>query len=222
MVTKISDGHPPHCSGHGAGHNASASDWLERLPAGRQNRYDSGEMICRPGMTHNRVFLLNSGSARICLSAEHRELTLGCLKPGSIYVTHTRAWVETLEPTTITSWPIEQLTLLIVEAPEIAITAMREVGQMLQQATSLIEDLAFRSVESRLARYLLLEESTQQRQTIELTGQTELLASLLGTSRQTLSTLLNRMIRDGIVARPDRQHLTLLDTLRLQQLASVS
>ncbi|MDO6805003.1 helix-turn-helix domain-containing protein, partial [Wenyingzhuangia sp. 1_MG-2023] len=59
-------------------------------------------------------------------------------------------------------------------------------------------------------------------QTIQLTGQTELLASLLGTSRQTLSTLLNRMIRDGLVARPDRQHLILLDTQRLQQLASVS
>ena len=161
--------------------------------------------------------------ARICLSAEHKELTLGWLKPGSVYVTHTRAWVEALEPTRLTLWPLEQLTDMIRVAPEMAIAALREVGIMMHQATNLIEDLAFRSVESRLARFLLLEAANQPNQDcIQLNAPNEMLASFLGTSRQTLSTLLNRMIRNGVLERPARNQLRILDHTELEKLASVS
>ncbi|WP_353570642.1 helix-turn-helix domain-containing protein [Candidatus Albibeggiatoa sp. nov. BB20] len=49
-------------------------------------------------------------------------------------------------------------------------------------------------------------------------GNTEILASLLGTSRQTLSTLMNRMIKDKILKRVNRQYLILLDIPYLEAL----
>ncbi|WP_221801536.1 Crp/Fnr family transcriptional regulator [Oceanobacter mangrovi] len=214
----------PHAamSGSGAGHTGERSaDWLAQLPEGQIRQFDEGDVICRPDNHQNRIFLIQQGCVRICLSAEHKELTLGWLRPGSIYVTHTRAWVEALEPTRICSWPIERLTSMIAEAPELAIAAMREVGMMLHQATNLIEDLAFRPVDARLARYLLLERGTQNSDTIQLTGHTELLASLLGTSRQTLSTSINRMIKDGLLNKLERQQLQLLDIAALEALAQV-
>lgn len=204
------------------GPRTSPPPWISELPPGQSHDYAVGEMICRPDSVANRVFVLHSGSARICLSAEQKELTLGWLRPGSIYVTHTRAWVEALEPSRVISWPIERLQALITSRPELALSAMREVGMMLHQATNLIEDLAFRPVEARLARYLLLEHSDQQSVVIRLTGHTELLASLVGTSRQTLSTLVNRLIKEGVLRRPDRRHLELLDLERLRRIASVS
>lgn len=198
------------------------TSWLDNLPAGKVTHYDTGEMLSRPDSGSNQVFVVNRGSARICLFGDSRELTLGCLNAGSIYVTHSRTWVEAMEPTDITSWPINQLAGMIAQMPEMAISALREVGIILHHATELIEDLAFRSVEARLARYLLLEQQNQNSPSIALTGHTELLASLLGTSRQTLSTLLNRLERDTVIERPDRRHLTILDAHRLQVLASMS
>ena len=210
-------------TGDDTGENNSLH-WIQQLPAGNDRHFASGEMISRPDSGNNQVFLLKAGSARICLSGEQKELTLGWLKPGSIYVTHTRAWVEALSPCDISSWPIEQLHELISSRPQLALIALREVGMMLHQATNLIEDLAFRPVESRLARYLLLEHSDQNaadnNDIIQLTGHTELLASLLGTSRQTLSTLINRLIKEQVLARPDRLHLQLLNIPHLQQLSA--
>lgn len=203
-----------------AGHPPTTPAWLDPLGSGIRRQFAAGAMISRPDPDDNRLFRIERGSARICLAADQRELTLGCLKPGSIYVTHTRAWVEALEPVELTSWPVSALTAVLTESPELAISALREVGMMLHQAINLIEDLAFRPVEARFARYLLLEQDNQQSANIQLAGSTELLASLLGTSRQTLSSLINRLIRDGVVARPDRFHLAILDQSTLQLLAA--
>lgn len=208
-------GHPPASSG---------SHWLRQLPHATEKQFAAGTMISRPDSGPDQVFLLQQGEARICLSGEQKELTLGWLRPGSIYVTHTRAWVEALSPSSILCWPIAELHNLISSRPDLALVALREVGLMLHQATNIIEDLAFRPVESRLARYLLLQHSDQnaaaQDHIITLTGHTELLASLLGTSRQTLSTLINRLIKEGVLQRPDRRHLQLTDLARLQQLSA--
>ncbi|MCY0967418.1 Crp/Fnr family transcriptional regulator [Parathalassolituus penaei] len=199
-----------------------ARAWLEPLTGGIQRFFDAGEVISRPDSGDNRLFRLQTGSARIFLTGEQRELTLGCLNPGCVYVTHTRAWVAALESCSTISWPLDQLTRLITDSPELAVQALREVGLMLHQAINLIEDLAFRSVESRLARYLLLELDNQGGHLLRLPGNTGLLASLLGTSRQTLSTVINRLIRDGLLERPDRHHLLVLDSRLLQQLADTS
>jgi len=197
----------------------SNSDWLPKLDEGQAKVYTAGEIIFRPDKTSNRFFIVQSGQARIFLGAEDKEFTIGYLKPRSLYVTHTRAWIEAMTTTEIMSWPIKQLKMLMSTQPELAITAMQEIGSILHNTIDIIEDLAFRSVESRLARYLLMEYHQQQQLTIELSSNTEILASLLGTSRQTLSTLINQMIKTGTLERVDRRHLTLLNISHLERLA---
>lgn len=198
------------------------SDWLSRLPKGLRRRHAPGETIARPGSRTNRFFVLDSGLARIGLNAAAKELVIGYLRPGGIYVTHTRAWVEALEPCDVVSWPVEEMLGLVAREPELGIAAFREIGRVLNGALSLIEDLAFRPVESRLARFLLAERQTQGSDRIRLIDTTEALASALGTSRQTLSTLLNRLIREGVIARPDRRHLEILRPDRLADLSELS
>ncbi|MGP3698087.1 Crp/Fnr family transcriptional regulator [Rhodobacter sp. NSM] len=196
--------------------------WLARLPRGLRRQYGPGEAIVRPEQRGNRVFLLDSGLARICLTAASRELVLGYLRPGGFYVTHTRAWVEALETCEVVSWPVEDMLHLVSREPELGLAAFREIGRVLQGALSLIEDLAFRPVESRLARFLLSERRTQGADRIRLIDTTEALANALGTSRQTLSTLVNRLIREGVIARPDRRHIDLLRPDRLEEMSELS
>lgn len=196
-----------------------SSLWLPPLDEGQTNSFNAGEIISRPDKTSNQFFIVQQGQARIFLCADNKELTIGYLKPNSIYVTHTRAWIEAMETTQIMSWPLRQLQAVIAMKPELAVAAMQEIGTMLHNTIDIVEDLAFRSVESRLARYLLLEYRQQQQRTIKLSGNTEILASLLGTSRQTVSTLINRLIKDAVLQRAERQHLTLLNLDYLAQLA---
>ncbi len=176
-------------------------------------------MISAPGASDNRVFFIRSGRARICLFGAGKEQTLGYLQPGSIYVSHTPAWVEAVETVELTFWPLHQLQQLFQVQPELAITALREVGQLMTQAIYLIEDFAFRSVEERLARFLLNESQLKHSDTVTLPGNTEALASLLGTSRQTLSSLLSRLEKSGLITRPNRRTLHLSDVEAIRTLA---
>ncbi|PTW52197.1 MULTISPECIES: Crp/Fnr family transcriptional regulator [Rhodovulum] len=198
------------------------SAWLAELPGGLRRRFQPGEAIARPGDGPDRLFVLDAGLARICLNGAARELTIGYLRPGGIYVTHTRAWIEALAPSTVVSWPVSEMLALVTRQPALGLAAFREVGQLLHGAMNLIEDLAFRPVESRLARFLLGERRLQHSDRIRLIDSTESLASALGTSRQTLSTLINKLIREGVLARPDRRHLALCDIARLEELAELS
>lgn len=196
-------------------HNSIA----ESLPVGQIYHYPTRTVITRPGQNPDNIFIVEQGRARICLYGGPREQTLGYLNPGSLFVTHTPAWVETLEPTQIRSWPLQQLRSLIQADANIAISALREVGKILHTTIAMVEDLAFRSVESRLARYLLTESRQQQSLQITLSSNTEILASLLGTSRQTLSTLINRLIKAQVIRRLERQVLVLENPQYLTELA---
>jgi len=194
--------------------------WLTQLDKEETQCYQPGEIICYPERAANDFFILQSGQARVYLSTDAKELTISNLRPNNLYVTHTRAWIEAMTEVKLTRWPLSQLKTLITLQPEYALAAMQEIGVMLHNSIDIIEDLAFRSVESRFARYLLTEYYQQNQTTIELMGNTEILASLLGTSRQTLSTLINRMLREGVLQRIDRKHVSLLKIADLEKLVA--
>ncbi|WP_114417925.1 Crp/Fnr family transcriptional regulator [Marinospirillum perlucidum] len=199
-------------------HPAETS-WLQQLPAGQITHYLTGEMLVVPHSQDNRVFVMESGRAKICIYGAGKEQILGYLQAGSVYVTHTPVWVEAVESCQLRSWPLSQVKSLFKAHPEMATGALRDVGMLMVQAIGLIEDLAFRSVEGRLARYLLTQARENQSPRLSLPGSTEALANLLGTSRQTLSSLLNRLEKEGVLARPTRQEVELLKIQKLQDLA---
>jgi len=198
------------------------SEWLAALEGGQRRLIAAGAAISLPDGPADRLFVLDSGLARISLNGAARELTLGYLRPGGVYVTHTRAWVEALEPCQIVSWPVTEMLALITREPELGLAAFREIGTLLSGALNLIEDLAFRSVESRLARFLLAERAAQGDNRIRLIDSTESLARALGTSRQTLSTLMNKLNREGLIERMDRRHVRILRPDRLHEIAELS
>lgn len=187
------------------------------MPHGKEVTYPAKSTISRPKEASNRVFVVLEGQAKICIYGAAREQTLGILAKNNLYVTHTPAWVESLSKCTIKSWPIQQVVELFKEEPMLAVQVISEIGGLLSHAIEMIEDLAFRNVESRLARYLLTQ-SQQATPYIELPGSTELVAHMLGTSRQTLSSILTVLTKREVIERIDARHLRLLDLQQLEQL----
>ncbi|SEG84477.1 Crp/Fnr family transcriptional regulator [Marinobacterium lutimaris] len=186
--------------------------WTGNLQQGRRDRFDTGALISAPHNTNNRVFVIEQGRARVCLVGGAKEQTLRYLKVGSLFVTHTPTWIEAVEPSTILSWPMSELRDLIIRQPDMAIVALREIGGIVSTCLEVIEDLAFRSVESRLARYLLTKHRESGAVPFTLCDSTERLATLLGTSRQTLSTIINRMERENLIQRTGRRSYQVLDS----------
>lgn len=182
----------------------------------------AGCLLATPGDARDQVLVVESGRLRVYLAGENRSLTLSFLEPGDIYTTHTPTYIESVVPTVIRVMETSGFAHRLCADPKVVGVVMRVLGRLLETSVHLVEDLAFREVPARLARFLL--GLADRRGTavdggilvpLELT--TEDIASLLGSTRQTVSTLLNQWERDGVLQRQGRRALVVhgLDVLRL-------
>ncbi len=172
----------------------------------------AGYLLATPSAGQDRVFVVRSGRLRVYLAGENRSLTLSFLLPGDIYTTHTPTYIETVEPSSLAMMETADFARRLSVDPSATPVIMRVLGRLLSNAVGLVEDLAFREVPARLARFLL--ELTERRGQpldqgwlIPLELSTEEIASLLGSTRQTVSTLINQWQREGILERRGRRSL---------------
>jgi len=94
------------------------------------------------------------------------------------------------------------------------------LGELLKNSILTIEGLAFKDVRRRLVEYLIEAESDRARHTsagsvVELGVSSEDIALLVGTTRQTISQILNDFIKNGIIERVKRR------TLLIKNLAAL-
>lgn len=185
-------------------------------------RLAEGTLIGTPQGERDSVFIVRSGRIRVFLAFEDKEYTLTFLEAGDIYSTHSQAWVQADRPSEVLMGDTAQMMATLRTLPGAAPVIIRVLGATLSNCMNIIEDLAFRDVEGRLARFLLgmLERKGQPHEgslRLELGLTTEDIARLLGTSRQTLSSLINRMARDGILSRAGQGIIDIHDAGRLRQ-----
>lgn len=110
----------------------------------------------------------------------------------------------------------------MISMPEFTMPIVRVLGGMLKSCFSIIDGLALRDVTVRLARLLTDLPREEDGQTpgslIRLPLSGEKLAQSLGTSRQTISTLLTDFTRLGILHKEQRGLYRILDEERLREL----
>ncbi|MFO1234668.1 MAG: hypothetical protein U1E47_06280 [Rivihabitans pingtungensis] len=92
-------------------------------------------------------------AACACIWPETRELSLSFLEPGDIYTTHTPTYVQTVSPCTLWCIHTADFARRLASDPTITPAMMRVLGRLLHNAVTLIDDLAFREVPARLARF---------------------------------------------------------------------
>ena len=170
----------------------------------------------------NFVFIVKSGLVRIYLSYGDREFTIAFLKPGDLYVSHSNAFVQVLEDAVLLLLDTPTFNRCMMTIPEFTVPIVRVLGGMLKSCFSIIDGLALRDVTVRLARLLMdlahENEGSSQERLIRLPLSGEMLAQTLGTSRQTISTLLTDFTRLGILQKEQRGLYRILDETRLREL----
>ena len=178
--------------------------------------YAKKSLMFSPRDERDAVFIITKGRARVYLAYEDKEFTLAILERGDVYSTHTRAYVAALQDTTIMSAETAHIHRQLLRIPEFTGTMVRVLGDVLTHSINIIDNLAFLDVEKRLKSFLRYEcdracaragqgcqapapQQPDRGVLLDLGLTTEHLASLLGTTRQTLSTILNTLAKDGIL-----------------------
>lgn len=214
---------------HTSGKTGHAADHLclELTRSGLQGGFEQrvfakGALLSTPTEAKNQVFMVQNGRLRVYLAGENRELTLAFLEAGDIYTTHTPTYVEAVAPSTLWLMETAAFARKLANDPSVMPVMMRVLGGMLANAVNLIEDLALREVPARLARFLLGLANRRglvcnDGLLIPLDLGLEDIASLLGTTRQTVSLLINQWEREGILQRRGRRNLLILSLRELSK-----
>ena len=174
--------------------------------------FRKGELIYSPYDRGDALFLLESGRVRLYRSAhDGRQLTLTMLDEGMAFgqisvlgeATHD-AYAEAMVDSVLRVLRPSDLERAIGAHPRVALNLIRSLAERLRLAEDQIESLAFRTVPARLAGQLLTLMDRYGRVTsagIRIDERfTHLqLAEMIGTSRETLTKVLNELRDIGLI-----------------------
>jgi CRP/FNR family transcriptional regulator len=179
--------------------------------------FRKGELIYSPFDKGDALFLVESGRVRLFRSAsDGRQVTLAMLDSGASFgqlsVLDTPlldAYAEAMTDCVVRVLRIADLERAVAEHPRVALNLMRSLADRLREAEDQIESLAFRPVPSRLAGKLLDLMDRYGRVTpngirIDERFTHMQLAEMIGTSRETLTKVLNELRDAGLIDVRDR------------------
>jgi CRP-like cAMP-binding protein len=186
-------------------------------------KIDEHALVCDPETQENSVFIVLSGELRVYLSCEGREFTLFTLEPESVFTTHTKMMVVAKKPSEILVTSLRNFENALKTIPGLSTSIITSMGRGLGNTVRIIEGLVFRDVKQRLIYFLLdlaNERGCKIQGGISITTdyRTEDIATLIGSSRQSTSLILNELIKDGYLLRVSRKQLVIRDLQRLKSL----
>lgn len=172
----------------------------------RSKKFRKGERISSPHMDCDDVLIVSAGRLRVFLSYGEREFTLYYLEAGDIFTTHTRAWIEAVKDSAILVSSTRTFGQHLVNHPEIAVQMTGILGDMLGSSWDVIEGIIFHDAKTRLIAFILSQAKARGMVTengvefaCDLTM--EDISLIIGSTRQTTSSLFNVLIKDGDILR---------------------
>jgi CRP-like cAMP-binding protein len=188
-----------------------------------------GQTIFEEGDEGSGFYVILSGRVKIFkLSPDGKEQILHILTTGEPFGEvpvfageKFPAHAAALEESRLFFFPRPAFVKLIGQNPSLALNMLAVLSRRLRKLASLVEDLSLKEVSGRLAAYLLyLSEGKKGAVEVKLDVSKNQLASLLGTIPETLSRILARMTREGLIKSNGPRQIQLLDRKGLEELAS--
>lgn len=192
----------------------------------------AGTIFYSPDDAAEVLFILKKGRVKLYqLTPDGRALTMHIYEAGSIFGEMALlgqgmhgSFAQAMTPCVLCLMSRDHVQRLLFGDPRIAMRIAEALGTRLASVENRLFDFAFRRVPERLAR-LLLQLAQPHRALLSFTQRMEVrytheeLADMIGTTRETVTKLLNEMRSRGLVEL-QRGRITLLDMNGLQRLAS--
>lgn len=188
-------------------------------------RYPKGASIFFEGDPGIGFYMVASGKVKIFkMSFDGKEQILHIFGPGEPFgevpVFHGSPFpanAETLSEAELLFFPRAEFVNLVTANPSLALNMLAVLALRLRRFATQIENLSLKEVPGRLASYLCYLMDEQQRQDkVVLDIPKGQLASLLGTSSETLSRIFNKMTEEGMI-RVEGKTIAILDVQGLKE-----
>ncbi len=194
----------------------------------RRREYNKGEVLFSEKEPADGFYVVVEGNVKVYkLSSEGKERILHIVHPGESFAEAAMfadgcypAFAEPVRKATVLFFPKQPFIDLLQTHTRIPINMIAGLSRFLRQFAGQIEDLTFKDVPARLARYLV-ELAEDGRDVVELPIFKTQLASRLGTVSETLSRTLRKLSEDELI-KVQGKTITILDHDRLEDLAESS
>jgi CRP/FNR family transcriptional regulator, anaerobic regulatory protein len=219
------------CSSHFCIHQVpifnhlSEEEMMEISKVVGHKKYQKGELVFLSGDPSENLFIIQKGKIKISrISETGREQILRILQPGEFLgelslfgsaLSYHNA--ETLEKTEVCFVHRQDLNHLVQQFPNIAVKILEACTKRLESAESLIEQLGLQGVEQRVAGILLQLAVSED---LLLAMSKRDLASLIGTTSETLSRKLSHFQDQGWIKLIGHRRIRILDRKSLLQITS--
>ena len=167
------------------------------------------------------LLIVRSGRLRCFASCDGKELTLFTLDAGDAIPLHASSMFEVKKDGEIVIISGKAFRKLARQDPDLALSAMPVIDRMLQKSGQMIEDMVFRGVKYRFIRALCEAAGRDGRETgdglvLDKPPSAEEFAMQIGATRQSVSTVIAGLIRDGIVRRLDASAIAIAGLAQLR------
>lgn len=190
-----------------------SADQLSRLELrARMRRFPKGSPVYLPSDTSTSVFLLAEGRVKLCsVTPEGKQAILAFIEPGELFgelaLFHdadSDEYAETMAKTTLVMMPRDAVEALMYESPGLVLSVHKLMGLRRRRIERRLKSLLFRSNRDRLVHLLLELTGQYGHRTAEgihlripLSHQD--LASIIGATRETVTTLLGELQLAGYI-----------------------
>ena len=194
----------------------------------RIREHARGELLFSDGEKATGFYVVLDGKVKVYkLSPDGKERILHIIHPGGTFAEAAifgdglyPAYAEPLQVSKLFFLPKDGFLDLLMNNGKVAINMIAGLSKFLRQFANQIEDLTFKDVPSRLARYLM-DLSRGTKQTVVLPISKTQLASNLGTVSEPLSRTLRKLSEDDLI-HVSGKTVEIIDFGRLQELAEKS
>lgn len=179
--------------------------------------YAAGQIVFLEGERNVALYIVQSGWLKaVKTSPDGREQALHFIGPGEVF-NAIGVFVEDSNPATVIAleassiWVIEQRAMLDLfdHHPKLGRFIIRRLAGRVQQLIQMVEDLSLRSIEARLARYLVEQSEEEQLVRPRWATQAEI-ANRLGTVPDVLNRALRSLVRENLI-HVERHQIQILD-----------
>jgi len=168
------------------------------------------------------LVVVRSGRLRCFASVDGKELTLFTLDAGDALPLHDSSMFEVKKDGEIVVMSGAAFQEIARSDRDLARSAMPAITRMLQKSARMTEDIVFRGVRYRLIRALCEAAARDGRVTahgvvLDSPPNAEEFAMQIGATRQSASTIIAELIRDGAVRRLDASAIAIVDLDKLKR-----
>jgi CRP/FNR family transcriptional regulator len=187
---------------------------------------DRAGMVLLEGESAENLYFVASGAVKVFkTSAQGKEQILSIVRPGESFNDvpifdggPNPASARTMGPVLLYGIKRNDMEAILRDHPQIALNVIKVLAKRVRHLVSLVEDLSFRHVISRVAKILLEHIGGEMGRGPRLTQQE--IAAMAGTAREVVGRSLKTLEEEGAI-KVDRHRIIITDKEALQKIMEV-